>query len=348
MKYRTLGKTGLKVSEVGMGTWQLAGQPWGWDVPDEAESLRALHRYIELGGNFIDTAWAYGRSESNRKLGRHSAEELIGTFLKQSGFRDKVVLASKIAPKNGKWPAWKNIPISEVFPDAYIEQMVDDSLKNFKVDTIDLMQLHVWQDSFARDDGWKNTIQKITQSGKVRFWGISINDYQPKNCLNTLDTGLIDTVQCIFNIFHQKPTETLFPYAKTHNIGLIARVPLDEGGLTGRISLATEFTDPMRSYIFSKDRRNELVKRIDSLKTLLGIEAKELPELALRFILSWNEVSTVIPGTRKVKYTTVNAAVSDGRKLSAQLMHELKNHAWERNFYPDHDPSMADTQYMEI
>jgi len=201
MKYRILGRTGLKVSEIGMGTWQLAGQPWGWDPPDERESLRALQRFVDLGGNFIDTAWVYGKTTSYRKLGLHSSEELIGKFLKESKKRNKVYVATKIPPKNRKWPAWKGIPISEVFPDKYIRRYVDSSLRNLKVDYIDLMQFHVWQDSFATEDGWKKTIQKITEQGKVKFWGISINDYQPSNCLRTLDTGFIDTIQLIFNIF---------------------------------------------------------------------------------------------------------------------------------------------------
>src|SRR3989344_5945207 len=237
MKYRILGKTGLKISEVGMGTWQLAGEPWGWTAPDETESLRALYRFVELGGNFIDTAYVYGRAdEANAPAGKHTSEELIGKFLKETGSKEKVVVATKIAPKNRKWPAWKGVPISEVFPDNYIEEMVDASLKSLRLETIDLMQFHVWQDNFVQEDGWKNTIQKITQKGKVKFWGLSLNDYQPANCLKTLDTGLISSVQFIFNIFHQKPIESLFPYAKKNNIGLIARVPLDEGGLTGKLT----------------------------------------------------------------------------------------------------------------
>src|SRR3989344_4781875 len=331
MKYRSLGKTGFNVSEIGMGTWQLAGQPWGWDPPDEKESLRALNRFVELGGNFIDTAWVYGRTTSYKKLGLHSSEELIGKFLKESMLRDKVIIATKIPPKNRKWPAWRGIGVSEVFPGKYIERYVDSSLRNLKVDTIDLMQFHVWQDDFAKDEGWKRTIQRIVKSGKVRFWGISINDYQPINCLNTLDTGLIDTIQLIFNIFHQKPVEKLFPYARKHKIGLIARVPLDEGGLTNRLMSNTKFADPLRSVYFRKDRLVQVIERVKKLEMLLNKEAENIPELALRFNLSFPEISTVIPGTRKVKYVEENTSVSDGRKLTKMFLNELKKHAWERN-----------------
>jgi aryl-alcohol dehydrogenase-like predicted oxidoreductase len=348
MQYRTLGKTGLKVSEVGMGTWQLAGKPWGWDAPDEDESMRALHRFVELGGNFIDTAWVYGRLDGpdSQKSG-HSSEELIGKFVKQSGKRNGLIIASKIPGKNRKWPARAGVPISEVFPKGYIEQMVDLSLDNLGIETIDLMQFHVWQDQFAEEDEWKKEIRDISKKGKVRHWGISINDYQPSNCIRTLDTGLIDTVQCIFNIFHQKPTEKLFPYAKQHQIGLIARVPLDEGGLTGKLTLDSKFDDGLRSTYFNTERLRQFIPRIAELEKLLGEEASTLPELALRYILSFEEISTVIPGTRKVKNVDANVSISDGRRLTKQLMEELKKHVWERNFYVDYDPALKKSGYVE-
>ncbi len=226
--------------------------------------------------------------------------------------------------------------------------MTESSLKNLQVESIDLMQFHVWQDDFVNDDGWKKAVQKLTREGKVKYWGISINDYQPSNCIKTLDTGLISSVQCIFNIFHQKPTEKLLPYVKKNNIGLIARVPLDEGGLTGKLTLESVFNDPMHSVMFSKVRLKEIVPRVDKLKKLLGKEAQTIPELALRYLLSWDEVSTVIPGTRKVKYVEQNTSVSDGRKLNPHLMEELKKHAWERNFYIGVDPSMKKTGYVEL
>ncbi len=331
MLYRTLGKTGLKVAEVGMGTWQLAGDGGMWTKPDESESLRTLRKYIELGGNFLDTAWIYGYDS---KTGRHASEELIGKFLKEFGVRDKVIIASKIAPKNMHWPARPGIPIDEVFPNDWIRSSVEDSLRSLQVDFIDLMQFHVWQDDFANRDEWKEEIKRLTNEGKVKHWGVSINDYQPENVLNTLETGVIETVQFIFNIFHQKPEEKLLPYAKEHNIGLIARVPLDEGGLSGKFTLDTVFPEgDFRSWYFGGDNLKELVKRTNKLKKIMDGEAKTLVELALRWILTHEEVSTVIPGMRKVEYAEQNTAISDGRKLSDALMKELKKHSWERNFY---------------
>lgn len=329
MQYRTLGKTGLKVSEIGMGTWQLANDPNCWVGSDLDESLKSLYKFVELGGNFIDTAWIYGYHN-----GRHASEELIGKYLKESGKRDQLILATKVPGKNMKWPAEPGIPISEVFPNAWIEKCVDDSLRSLGVDSLDLVQFHVWQDDFATDDGWKQTIQKIIRTGKVKHWGISANDYQPTNCLKALDTGLIETVQFIFNIFHQQPTKELLPYAGSHNIGLIARVPLDEGGLGGKFTLDTKFADgDIRHHFFGGDRLKQLIDRTDKLKALLGSEVATLPELALRYILSFPEISTTIPGIRKIANAQANCAVSDGRKLSKSLLDELKKHVWERNFY---------------
>lgn len=346
MQYRILGKTGLKVSEIGMGTWQLANDPNCWVGADLDESLKALYKYTELGGNFIDTAWIYGYDDA--KPDTHPSEELIGKFLKESHLQGKVIVATKIAPKNFKWPALHGTSISDVFPNEWITKLVDESLKSLQVETIDLVQFHVWQDDFVKEDGWKETINKITKQGKVKYWGLSLNDYQPSNCFKTLETGLISTVQCIFNIFHQKPTEKLFPFVKEHNIGVIARVPLDEGGLTGKFTPTTTWPKgDFRNAYFQGERLQELVMRTDKLKTLLNGEAETLTEFALRFILSHDAVSTTIPGTKKTEYAQNNTAVSDGRILSDSLLSELKNHAWERNFYWAHDPYLKNSNFVE-
>ena len=244
------------------------------------------------------------------------------------------MIATKVPPKNFKWPSSPDVPISEVFPSNHIERCVNDSLRSLGVDAIDLVQFHVWQDSFAGDDGWKRITQKLTEEGKVRHWGISINDYQPENCFKTLDTGLISTIQFIFNIFHQKPAEKLLPYARKNNIGLIARVPLDEGGLSGKFTEKTVFVEgDFRRHYFGGERLRELARKTNSLEQLLGTEAKTLPELALRYILSFDEVSAAIPGMRRLGHVEGNASVADGRRLKPELLQKLKTHAWERNFY---------------
>ncbi len=332
MKYRTLGKTNLKISEVGMGTWQLANDPNMWVGGDLAESLRSIYEYVDQGGNFIDSAWVYGYSDDSPD--RHPSHELIGKYLKDSKNRDKLVIASKVAPKNWHWPAHPEDKLTDCFPGAHIEKQVEDSLRSLGVDYIDLMQFHVWNDDWAGDPSWQETVAKIIKSGKVRYWGISANDYQPENCLKALDTGLISTVQFIFNIFHQKPGEQLLPYAAKNNIGLIARVPLDEGGLTGKFTLETKFAKgDFRNNFFGAGRMKELAKRTDELKKLSGSIGTTMTDMALRWILSHPEVSTVIPGMRKVQYVRGNTAASEHGPLPADLMMKLKEHSWERNFY---------------
>lgn len=325
MEYRVLGKTGFKVSEIGFGTWQLADDQGCWVGADLNESLACLAEALELGLDFIDTAWVYGDGAS---------EELIGRFLKGSAKRDRVYLASKVPPKNMKWPAKPDVPISEVFPNDWIVKCVEDSLRRLQIETIDLMQFHVWQDDFVEEDGWRETIRDLTKQGKVKHWGLSINDYQPENCHQTIKTGLIASIQAILNIFHQEPIKKLFPVCEEHNVGIIARVPLDEGGLSGKITPDTEFPEgDFRRNYFGGDRQRELVGRVESLKEVMGEEAETIPELALRFCLSFKAVSTVIPGMRKLPHVKANCRVSDGRRLSPEFLEILKKHAWERNFY---------------
>ncbi|MEP7103581.1 MAG: aldo/keto reductase [Candidatus Dojkabacteria bacterium] len=346
MNYRTLGKTNLKISELGFGTWQLANDPGSWVGSDPKESLECLEKFVDEGGNFIDTAWIYGYDD--QAPDRHPSEELVGKFLKKTN-KENIVVATKIAPLNMKWPAWKGSTIQEVFPKDHIIKSVEDSLRSLGVDQIDLMQFHVWQDNWADENEWKDAIQEIMKNGKVKNFGISINDYQPSNCLKTLDTGLISTIQFIFNIFHQKPTERLLPYAKANNIGLIARVPLDEGGLSGKNTLETTFPEgDLRQNYFGGERLAELVRRTDDLKKLLGKDVNLLPEMALRYILSFDEISTVIPGMRRLYQVDGNIKAADAGKLSDEIMEELKKHTWERNFYHEQDPGIKENGYIEI
>jgi len=344
MMYRRLGRTGLQVSEIGYGTWMIANNRNLWTGADMGESLRSLHKFAELGGNYVDTAWLYGYDKAHP--GRHPSEELVGKFLRESR-RDDIIVATKIPAKNGVMPARGGVSIEEVFPHHHIVQCVEDSLRSLGVDALDIVQFHVWHDEYVSQDGWKETISGLTQQGKVRFWGISVNDYQPSNCLQALATGHISLVQFIFNLFHQKPAGTLLPFASENDIGLVARVVFDEGGLTGNLTEQTVAADgDFRPMYFSGDRLAQLTEHVDRLKLLLDGEAGTLPELALRFPLSFDEVSTVIPGMRKTKHVLSNVAVSDGRRLAPAMMAQLKEHVWERNFYPNPDPALASSGYM--
>ncbi|HXW80524.1 MAG TPA: aldo/keto reductase [Acidimicrobiales bacterium] len=345
MKYRRLGKTGLEVSEIGYGTWMIANNRNLWVGADIDESLQSLHKFAELGGNYVDTAWLYGFDKALPD--RHPSEELVGRFLKERG-RGDIVVSTKIPAKNGVMPARKGVPMDEVFPPGHIRQCVDDSLRSLGQDVLDIVQFHVWQDEYVDRDDWKETILDLTERGKVKFWGISVNDYQPSNCFRALGTGLISTIQFIFNLFHQKPAVKLLPYAREHDIGLIARVVFDEGGLTGNVTPSTVSADgDFRPMYFQGDRLAELAKHLDGLRELLDGEAGSLPELALRYPLSYDAVSTVVPGMRKMKNVLANVAVSDGRRLSPQMLENLKSHSWERNFYPNPDPALEATGFVE-
>lgn len=321
MNYRKLGGTGLEVSEIGYGAWGIGGTQWLGGTDDE--SLRALRRAIDLGLNFIDTALAYGDGHS---------EELTGQVVRESG--RKVYIATKVPPKNQLWPAQPGIGIDRVFPYDYIISCTETSLRNLGVETIDLQQLHVWNPEWIDRDEWRRAFEDLKKSGKVRYVGISINDHQPDSALEIIKTGLIDTVQVIYNVFDQTPEANLFPLCQERNIGVLARVPLDEGSLTGAITIDTKFAkDDFRAFYFKGDRKKQVVEHVDALrKDLAGVDG-ELAEIALRYCISNPAVSTVIPGMRRVKSVENNMRVSALGALDAATLAVLKRHAWDRNFY---------------
>jgi aryl-alcohol dehydrogenase-like predicted oxidoreductase len=321
MKYRKLGKTGIEVSDIGYGGWGIGGSMW--QGAKDVESIQALYRAIDLGLNFIDTALVYGDGHS---------ESLIGGVVQKR--KEKIYIASKIPPKNNKWPARAGTALTEAFPYDHIIKCTESSLRNLRMDTIDLQQFHVWDDSWTSDNEWKDAIAKLKEDGKIKHFGISINDHQPDNALAVAETGLVDAFQVIYNIFDQSPENKLFPLCQRKDIGIIVRVPLDEGGLTGKITTATTFpANDFRNYYFRDDRKKEVADRTTELQKLLGSEAETLPELAIRFCLNHPAVSTVIPGMRSVANVEINCRYSDGVKLTDNLIIELKKHSWERNFY---------------
>jgi aryl-alcohol dehydrogenase-like predicted oxidoreductase len=321
VEYRTLGKTGIKISEIGFGAWGIGGTLW--QGANDDESIRALHRAVDLGLNFIDTALVYGDGHS---------ENLVGTVLKER--TELLYCASKIPPKNGKWPARPGTALRDAFPYDHIIKSTEMSLKNLGLDRIDVQQFHVWDDEWAADSEWQDAIASLKEQEKIRFFGISLNDHQPENALKVGATGLVDSFQVIYNIFDQSPEKTLFPLCKEKNIGIIVRVPLDEGGLTGKITPETTFpSGDFRNRYFRDDRKQQVAERTHALAKLLGKEAVTLPELALRYCLHHPVVSTVIPGMRNVANVEANCRISNGRKLSDGMIEEIHEHKWERNFY---------------
>ena len=316
MQYRTFGKTGFEVSEVGYGMWGMAG----WTGSESEEVKKALDKAVEMGCNFFDTAWAYGAGLS---------EEILKELLKRHPGK-KLYVATKIPPKNRKWPSKPEYKLADVFSADYIIEYTEKSLQNLGVESIDLQQFHVWEDNWANEDEWKEATSKLVQQGKVKAWGISINRWEPDNSLQTLETGLIDAVQVIYNIFDQAPEDNLFPLCRKLNIAVIARVPFDEGTLTGTMTKQTTFPkDDWRSTYFVPENLNASVDHADALKPLIP-PGMTMPEMALRFILSNPDVSVMIPGMRTIKHVSSNMSAGDAKGLPGDLLKRLKEHRWDR------------------
>jgi aryl-alcohol dehydrogenase-like predicted oxidoreductase len=321
MRYRKLGRTGLEISDVGYGAWGIGGKQWKGGTDDE--SLLALRRSFELGLNFIDTALAYGDGHSER---------LVSEVIK--GAPHRIYLATKVPPKNRIWPASPGSKIEDVFPYEYIIACTEESLRNLRVDTIDLQQLHVWDPGWLQRDEWKRAFEDLKRDGKIRYCGLSINDHQPDSAVRAVASGLIDTVQVIYNIFDQSPEKNLFPAVQEHNVGVLARVPFDEGSLTGAITAGSKFEgDEFRAFYFRGDRPKEVVEHVSALQADLEGVAGSLPEIALRFCLSHPAVTTVIPGMRRVRNVESNCRVSDSGPLEEASLQKLRKHAWNKNFY---------------
>lgn len=316
MKYRKLGRTGFEVSDVAHGLWGMSG----WSGSDDQQSLAALQLAVDLGCNFFDTAWAYGDGKSDGLLGR---------IMKQNAGK-RLYAASKIPPANDRWPALPEYKYSDVFSASHVFQYADLIRKKLQVDCIDLLQFHVWDDSWADNSEFRSTVEKLKDDQWIRYFGLSINRWQPENGIKALRTGLVDVVQVIYNIFDQAPEDELFPVCQELNIGVIARVPLDEGSLGGKMTLETRFPKgDWRAGYFGPENLAKTVRRVEALKKVLPKEMT-LPEMAMRFILSHPAVSTTIAGMRKPEHVRENIAASDRGPLDAGLLAELKKHRWDR------------------
>jgi aryl-alcohol dehydrogenase-like predicted oxidoreductase len=320
MNYRKLGRTNFQISEIGYGAWGIGGVQWLGGTDDE--SLTALRRAIELGVNFIDTALAYGDGHSER---------LVGQVVRDAGRR--IYVATKVPPKNQLWPARKGIGIESVFPYDYIVRCAEDSLRNLKLDAIDLLQLHVWNPEWIGREEWRRAFEDLKRGGKIRAAGLSLNDHDPDSGIEAIRTGLIDSVQAIYNIFDQGAAKNLFPLCIEENVGVLARVPLDEGGLTGKIDANTKFpTGDFREFYFRGGRKRQVAEHVAALRRDLS-DGEDLAETALRFCISHPAVSSVIPGMRTVRHAESNTALSAQGPLPEETLAVLKRHAWDRNFY---------------
>ena len=325
MKYRKLGRTGYEVSEMAHGLWGMSG----WSGSEDQESLDALQLAADLGCNFFDTAWAYGQGKSDGLLG-----EILSRNPSPPNPAKRLYAASKIPPLNGKWPARSAYKYQDVFPADHVFKHTDLILKQLRTNSIDLLQFHVWDDSWTDEPEFRSTVEKLKRDGRIRSFGLSLNRWEPENGLRALRTGLVDVVQVIYNIFDQAPEDKLFPVCEELNIGVIARVPLDEGSLGGKMTPQTTFPEgDWRAMYFGPKNLGPTLERVDKLKAILPA-GMVLPEMALRFILSNPAVSTIIVGMRKLDHVRQNIAMSDAGPLDATLLGKLKSHRWDRKPQP--------------
>ena len=316
MRYRRFGRLGWDVSEVGYGMWGMGG----WSGSDDEQSLASLARAIELGCNFFDTAWAYGAGRS---------EKLLRETLRRHPGR-RLYVATKVPPKNLRWPALDSYPLEDVFPADHIREYTEKSLENLGVAAIDLQQFHVWTDAWARNPAWQRAVRALKDEGLVRGFGISVNRWEPDNVLEALETGLVDSVQVVYNIFDQAPEDALFPACERLGVAVIARVPFDEGSLTGALKAdATWPEGDWRNLYFTPENLATTLKRVEAVRGTVP-PGMELPELALRFILHHPAVSTTIPGMRRTGHVERNVNASDDKPLEAGLLSELRRHRWDR------------------
>ena len=323
---RTLGSTGYVVSELGFGCWGLGADMWR-GVAD-GHGREALREAVDRGITFFDTALAYGNGHSER---------LVGAALKAELHDGRVVVATKVPPRNEEWPGKASKPLADVFPARHIAASTEQSLKNLGVEALPLQQLHVWHDAWLTDPEWEASYQQIVrlkQEGKVLHWGISINDHAPETALRILADPLFETAQVIYNIYDRSPERALFERAKHKPLGVIVRVPFDEGALTGQIRATTVFpAGDWRDEYFAGDRRAEAGRRAQALERLLDDQVQTLPELALRFCLSSPAVTTVIPGMRRAAHVQQNVAAAEKGRLPTGMLAKLEGHAWEKNWY---------------
>ena len=320
MQYRKFGRTGWQVSDIGYGMWGMGG----WSGSDDDESLASLQRAVDLGCNFFDTAFVYGDGRS---------ENLLGQLVRANADK-KIYTATKIPPKNMKYPTLPEYSLEECYPPEHIEEFLHKSLKNANLESFDLLQIHTWNDDWANADGWTEMLDSLKRQGLINACGISINRWEPWNGVKAVKSGKIDSVQVIYNIFDQNPEDELFPACHEMDVAVIARVPFDEGTLTGTLTKNTTFPEgDWRKGYFTPENLIPSVERADALKPLVP-ENSSMAEMALRFILSNPTVSTIIPGMRKLQNVESNVASSDKGKLSVELLAELKNHSWVRKPAP--------------
>lgn len=327
MEYRKFGRLGWKVSEIGYGMWGMGS----WSHSNDDESLQSLQAAVDQGCNFFDTAYAYGDGRS---------EHLLGQIVRSNRSKE-LFSATKIPPQNKQWPAKPEYSLNDSYPPDHVEEFVHRSLENARLDHFDLIQFHTWLDDWLRNDRWFYKLDDLRSQGLLRAIGISINRWEPWNGIQAVRTGQIDAVQVIYNIFDQNPEDELFSACREKNVAIIARVPFDEGTLTGTLTRESRWPEgDWRNTYFVPENLIPSVERAEEIKKLLAEWNREhsshltMPELALRFILQNDDVTTIIPGMRKLSHVNANIGASDGVRLPTELADKLKEFRWVRKPAP--------------
>ncbi len=322
MKTRPLGRTGLEVSEIGFGAWSLGG---GWGPQDDAAGIASLELAFELGVNFFDTAYVYGDGHSERLIGQALGDR-----------RDQIIIASKIPPKTFAWTKVDECSCREVFPADWIVECTERSLKHLGTDYLDLQQLHAWSDSFVDEDEWYQALTRLQEQGKVRHFGVSANDWNPYHTVRLAQSGRAASIQVIYNLFEQRPTELLLPAAVKDGVGIIARVPFEEGLLTGKFRPGHRFAEnDWRRDWMTEERLREAESHVEALEAELDESTHDLASLSLKFVLGHPAISTVIPGMRTPEHVRANCAVSDQPPLPADRLARMAKHKWYHGWpYP--------------
>jgi aryl-alcohol dehydrogenase-like predicted oxidoreductase len=323
MRYRTFGRTGWRVSEIGFGAWQLGGD---WGKVDDVQSIDTLHYAFDQGVNFVDTAELYGNGHS---------EEVIGRAL-TSWKGSKIYVATKVRPIQWPRPDETNPQMRGRFPEWYIRENVERSLRRLNVERIDLYQLHSFMPSAMIELDWLETLHKLRREGKIDRIGVSLRDNEPDEGADAAAYGVVDSFQVIFNMFEQRPAQKLFPAGATSNSAFIARVPLDSGALVGNWTQASygQFEVGSQQHnMFRGERFGETLKRVQALKDICLPYFPTLAEAAMRYVLSEPQISTLIPGMKNRKEVDMNIAYCDGADFPAGLKAQLPPHIWIRNYY---------------
>ncbi|HTL30195.1 MAG TPA: aldo/keto reductase [Tepidisphaeraceae bacterium] len=321
MKYRTFGRLGWKVSEIGFGAWAIGGS---WGPQSEKDSVAALNRALDLGCNFIDTAQGYGDGKSER---------IIAEVLK-SRKGEKVYIATKIPPAPGAWPPSPYDLAEDRFSESYLRERLERSLRDLQTDSIDLLQLHTWTRAWNRNPTPLEHLRKFRKEGKIRGIGISTPEHDQNSLIDLMKGGWLDSVQVIYNIFEQEPAAEFLPVAQESKVGVIVRVAFDESALTGKLTKDTKFSEgDFRRNYFAGDRLERTVARVEKVKQAIGHDEANLATAALKFALKPAAVSTVIPGIRNVQQAEMNIGVSDLAPISDELEKRLRDHNWRRAFW---------------